>query len=404
MPRPITARHARRPASRPRRPDGARVVIATADAGLRPAGANPASTMAGTASTIAAAGNVAASGDVWPHSSRRMKMSKDWLSRIAADTRINVLAVPGTHDAASISGASSMPLTITQQIDITHQLDAGVRVLDMRVAHVAASTTGGWIRTKKEVPEDIYMCHGPIVFATRLSEALDSIKKWLAANDTEFVALIFQQQGTKPKEAAEKRRVVGLIQTAITSAFSDEWIFGPGHCGNDWPTVGELKRKVMIFSRLEEDVPNAFDLRAWNTASLADMISARYDVPGTGLKVAIQDRYTKVTNTDFTDHLNRGRFNDISEINKAKFILFEKMHSQFNDRRTLKINHLSHSLKSPTYPQPYMLGTDINKRLTASIMDNKNRRYRGFVMIDDAEASVCKRIIDSNVVFQTDSR
>lgn len=332
-------------------------------------------------------------------------MSKDWLSRIAPDTRVNVLAVPGTHDAASVSGASSMPMTITQRVDITQQLDAGVRVLDMRVAHVATSTSGGWIRTKTVTPEDIYMCHGPIVFNTRLSEALASVKAWLVKNDTEFVALIFQQQGSKPALADEKRRVIGLITTAITNAFGGDWILGPAQCKTDWPTVGQLKKKVMVFSRLEDTVPNAFDLSAWNTASLAEMVSSQYNIEGTSLKVAIQDRYTKVTNTDFTDHLNQGYvFNDIDDINKAKFILFEKMHSRFNGRDTLKINHLSHSLKSPTYSQPYMLGTDINKRLRASILENKNRRYRGFVMIDDAEAAVCKSIIDSNVIFQTDSR
>lgn len=330
-------------------------------------------------------------------------MSRDWLGQIEPDTRLNVLAVPGTHDAASVTGASSMPLTITQQINLTQQLDAGVRVLDMRVAH-SAVTSGGWVRQKTIVSEDIYMCHGPIVFATKLSDALASIKQWLTRNNTEFVAMIFQQQGTKPTDADEKRRVIGLIKTAIRNAFSDEWVFGPGDCGNDWPTIGELKKKVLLFSRLEDDVPGAFDLRAWNTASLAEMVSSQFDVPDTGLKVAIQDRYTQVTNTDFTDHLNKGYFNNIDEINKAKFILFEKMHSQHNGRNTLKINHLSHSLKSPTYSQPYMLGTDINRRLKASILENKNRRYRGFVMIDDAEASVCKSIIDSNVIFRIDSR
>lgn len=342
---------------------------------------------------------------IGPVSSKVTKMSKDWLSRIAPDTRINVLAVPGAHDAASVTGASSMVWTITQQVDITAQLDAGIRVLDMRVAHCAASTTGGWIRETKVTPEDIYMCHGKMVFSTKLSEALASVKAWLGQNDTEFVAMIFQQQGTIPSDATEKRRVIGLIKKAITETFSDEWLLGPGACRTNWPTVGQLKKKVLVFSRLEDAFASAFDLRAWNTASLDTMVSAQFDMPDTSLKVAIQDRYTKVTNTDFTDHLNKGYFNDVDEINKGKFILFEKMHSQHNGRNTLKINHLSHSvLKAPRYPQPYMLGTDINRRLKASIIDNKNRRYRGFVMIDDAEASVCKSIIDSNVIFQTDSR
>ncbi len=332
-------------------------------------------------------------------------MPDNWLSQFNPGTRINVLAIPGTHDAASVTGASSAPLTITQRLDITEQLDAGVRVLDMRVAHIAEKSSGGWIRERTVVPEDIYMCHGPIVFATKLSEALDSIKSWLSesAHKYEFVAMIFQQQGKIPTDVTEKRRLIGLIKDTITNAFSGGWMFRPEEGTNDWPTIGQLKKKVLVFSRLQDDFPGAFDLRAWNAGSLTDMISAQYDIPDTNLKVAIQDRYTKVTNTDFTDHLNRGLVNNIAEINAAKMILFERLNAQYNDDPTLKINHLSHSLKSPTYPQPYMLGTDLNERLIRSL-ENKDARYRGFVMIDDANPTVCKSIINSNLIFRKDTR
>src|SRR5262245_7405595 len=135
-------------------------------------------------------------------------MSSDWLSQISQDTRINVLAVPGTHDAASIIGADWTPLTITQRLDITEQLDAGVRVLDMRVAHVVVTQDpGGWnpFRKMVVVGENIHMCHGPRIFATKLPEALASIKEWLGENSSEFVAMIFQQQGTISNDATEKR-------------------------------------------------------------------------------------------------------------------------------------------------------------------------------------------------------
>jgi hypothetical protein len=270
------------------------------------------------------------------------------------------------------------------------------------VAHYE-TTSGGWVRAKTVVAEDIYMCHGPIVFDTKLSQALASIKAWLGKNDTEFVAMIFQQQGTKPTVETEKKRVIGLITTAITAAFPAEWMFRPEEGTNDWPTVGQLKKKVMVFSRLEDTIPGTFDLRAWNTGSLNEMISCQYDIPGTNLKVAIQDRYTKVTNTDLTKHLTGYTYNSVDQIQQAKLLLFEKLHSQYNDDPTLKINHLSHSLKSASYRQPYMLGTDLNARLKASL-DNKDKRYRGFVMIDDAEASVCKSIIDSNIIYRIDSR
>src|SRR5437660_1028140 len=140
-------------------------------------------------------------------------MLNDWLSKIIQDRAINYLSIPGTHDAASVSGASIMPLTITQRIDVTGQLNSGVRVLDMRVAHkatVPAKAATFFKSAVREVPEDIHMCHGPIVFDTKLSEQLGIIKTWLGDNPTEFVAMIFQQQGTKSNIAIEKPRVTRL--------------------------------------------------------------------------------------------------------------------------------------------------------------------------------------------------
>jgi len=328
-------------------------------------------------------------------------MSRDWLGKIRPGTQINFLAIPGTHDAASFTGVSNVPvLTITQQLNISDQLEAGVRVLDMRVAH--------WWRDAgrifSAVPEDIYMCHGKVVFSIKLSEQLEIVKQFLSDNPTEFVAMIFQQQGSISANATERKRVTDLIAKKITDVFSHEWIYRPKAGATMWPTVKQLQKKVMLFSRLEDPVSGAFDLTAWNTTSLDDIINARFPIAETGLTVAVQDRYTKVTNTDYTDFLDTSWFDrEVDDVNHAKFILFDRLRSQFNEPYTLKINHLSHSLKDPVYTQPYMLGTDLNERLIDSIT-NDDARYRGFVMIDDAEAPVCQSIINSNLIYRNDCR
>lgn len=321
-----------------------------------------------------------------------------WLGTMRQDTRINDLAIPGAHDAASFTGVSSMPvLTITQQLDIQAQLNAGVRVLDMRVAHYKYDGYFG----KKD--DDIYMCHGAIVFNIKLSEQLDIIKSWLIKNKTEFVAMIFQQQGSKSSDATERRRVNAMIMDKITGVLSDGSIFAPSRVTNKWPTIRELTGKVLVFSRLDEDNSLFFDLRAWNAKSLDEIACAQIEFRNNFVKVAIQDRYTKVTNMDLTKGLNKGWLTNVDEISQGKILLAENLNSQFNNEHTLKINHLSHSLKSPSYPQPYMLGQDIKTRLKASL-ENKDKRYCGFVMIDDAEASICQSIVDSNSFYKNDSR
>lgn len=307
------------------------------------------------------------------------------------DTRINELAIPGAHDAASFTGVSNMPiLTITQQLDIQAQLNAGVRVLDMRVAHY-----------KKD--DDIYMCHGAIVFNIKLSEQLGIIKRWIIKNKTEFVAMIFQQQGTKSSDASEKLRVNNIITGKITDVFGNGSIFSPIRVTNKWPTIRELMGNVLVFSRLDEDNSLFFDLREWNAKSLDEIACAQIGFRNTNVKVAIQDRYTQVTNMDLTKSLNKGWLTNVDEIGLGKILLAEQLNSQFNNDHTLKINHLSHSLKSPSYPQPYMLGKNIKTRLKASL-ENKDKRYCGFVMIDDAEDSICQSIVDSNLIYKNDSQ
>ena len=56
-----------------------------------------------------------------------------WMRDIPDDTLVTALSIPGTHDSACIGG----PLGFgqTQNLDLSHQLIAGIRFLDIRLAH-----------------------------------------------------------------------------------------------------------------------------------------------------------------------------------------------------------------------------------------------------------------------------
>jgi hypothetical protein len=336
---------------------------------------------------------------------------ENWLNEIRDDVRINHLAIPGTHDAASFVGNTVVPaLTITQQFNIPEQLNSGVRVLDMRVAH--ANSIG-----KFDIlglgGENIFMCHGQVVFSDTLRRELELIGKWLDENPSEFVAMIFQQQGLKfdiwSPMSPSGQRSTNMIAKVISDAFPEDRRFGPGDNANAWPTVGDLRGKVMVFSRLLHPVPGTYDLSAWNQPG-QDMKSAVYDITAGGLKVAVQDQFEKVTNCDLRDFVQKnpltwreGMNTMVGKVNAAKFLLFEGLNGEHDNENTLKINHLSHSLKSGTYLQPYQVGHDLNVRLRASL-ENPNKRYRGFVMIDDADDQTCRSIVDSNLCFRKDTR
>ncbi|MGH3847195.1 MAG: hypothetical protein ACRDS0_38115 [Pseudonocardiaceae bacterium] len=56
-----------------------------------------------------------------------------WMRDIPDETLVTLLSLPGTHDSGCIGG----PLGFgkTQNLDLSHQLIAGIRFLDIRLAH-----------------------------------------------------------------------------------------------------------------------------------------------------------------------------------------------------------------------------------------------------------------------------
>lgn len=324
-----------------------------------------------------------------------------WLAYVDQGTRINEIGIPGTHDTASVSGISGgyteMPMTYTQRLDVLSQLNSGARVLDMRVAYYKRERSeSSWFRSGVDAKEEVYMCHGPIVFDITLEDTLAIVKQFLIDHPSEFVALIFQQQGSDT-EPDLKLRATQLIRDKILGAFAPNYIFCPNNAGGQWPTVGQVAKKAMILSRLNHDVTTSFfNVRAWGDNSVSDA----FDVTGTALKITLQDRYKEVTtatpHTTEQYHSNYGS-SSTGNVTTAKLHVFRAMRDVGNDGNMLKINHLSHSLKSSYYRQPYMLGQLSNPMLQLSL--NGGDHYRGFLMLDDLNADLCQDIVDSNMNF-----
>ena len=104
-------------------------------------------------------------------------MSSDWCARISDKTRINQLAIPGTHDAAAWThywNVPTTPGTWAQRKSITEQLDLGIRVLDLRVGYASNNWTVG-------ITSFIGMFHGPIYLSLTLEEVLTDVSYYLTS-------------------------------------------------------------------------------------------------------------------------------------------------------------------------------------------------------------------------------
>ncbi|MDQ4103078.1 MAG: hypothetical protein M3186_04995, partial [Actinomycetota bacterium] len=56
-----------------------------------------------------------------------------WMRDIPDNALVTALSIPGTHDSCSVDGI--LGFGKTQNLDLAHQLNAGIRFIDIRLAH-----------------------------------------------------------------------------------------------------------------------------------------------------------------------------------------------------------------------------------------------------------------------------
>lgn len=296
-------------------------------------------------------------------------MTKTWLTDLDDGIRINQLAIPGTHDAGAWTHhcdiPSSTPGTWAQRKNITEQLDLGVRVLDLRVGY-KWGITGTYIG----------MFHGPIFLDSSLEDVLKAVKTWLTANPKEFVIFIFQQQGKPPQDDAAAD-ILALVKDKI----GRDSFHAFDHTRRRWPTIGELRGKVMCFGRLKSKVDEFCDVRSW--LGDGDNTPGRVIDAAQNLKIYLQDQYKNISGSG--GYVSRG------DDNTKKFNIVKAAAQATPDVTAsllLRINHMSYS--NLRY-QPWESGEGVNTKLRASSF-----RIEGVLMIDDADQDTVDHILANN--------
>lgn len=293
-------------------------------------------------------------------------MSATWISDIDDSVRVNRLVIPGTHDAASWIKQDSenwivSTFTWAQRLNIAEQLNAGVRALDLRIGLRSG--------VKKYTTDDILMYHGPReVNDQNLDDVLGDVKSFLDTNEDEFVILMFQQQGRSDTDCAKG------VAALLTKHFGVDnfYRFTKKKKGNLWPTVGQLRGRVMVLERLKSRIRGCYDVSAWPDNPKGTKFSV-----APGLKVYLQDNYKKVSSSWFRD----AETNDKIKTFRAAITAASKLGFL---SRVLQIHHTSYSNKRY---EPWTTGQIINTKLkNIEVIANFTR---GLVMIDDADSAIC---------------
>lgn len=196
-----------------------------------------------------------------------------WMTHLPSTTPMSALTIPGTHDSAAYT--YSWPFIATQTLDITAQLNAGIRYFDLRCGLRA---------------DTLEMVHGQALLGLRLDQVLVDMYAFLSANPGE--ALIAQIK----RDRKDEKSTVHFSQAIanLISATPDHW-----RTANTTPMLGELRSRIQLFRRFESSqqqqphppLPLAYgiDVSNWQDNPTRPFTITH---PTSNLSLTIQDHYS----------------------------------------------------------------------------------------------------------------
>lgn len=156
-----------------------------------------------------------------------------WMGKLADKTSITALSLPGTHN--SPTHHTALPSVRCQAVGVRHQLDNGVRFLDVRV--------------EPHDDGDLTLVHGvfPISLSgpKPLSRLLQHCYDFLTANPSECIVVSLKREGHGD---TNDQTFSKLIKTHVIDKDPARWYTAP-----ELPTLGQARGKCVLFRRYQID-------------------------------------------------------------------------------------------------------------------------------------------------------
>lgn len=195
----------------------------------------------------------------------------DWMEGLSASLPICDINLPGTHDSAAINSLTTT-FYACHYDSITQQLEAGVRLLDIRLEISQSGSTFTFMT-----------CHGnwnlyvDLNVYQSLTSVLDECTAFLGSQHGEFVAMILKDEVWK----GEVDKNAALSDLAGLLARYPVWT------GTEMPTLGQVRGKIYLMNRINQDlrlgVPVSWE---FNTSGSWAYASANRTFP-----VYVQDQF-----------------------------------------------------------------------------------------------------------------
>lgn len=107
--------------------------------------------------------------------------TNNWMATIPSNTRLNMLTIPGAHNAASMVGEAQYENAECQNLSIADLYSAGVRAFDIRPAY--------YYRSEPTSVEDLVIYHGTSSCNVNFTDAMTTLLNSVA-NSTEAVIIV----------------------------------------------------------------------------------------------------------------------------------------------------------------------------------------------------------------------
>lgn len=200
--------------------------------------------------------------------------TKNWLSKIDDNVKINKINIPGSHDSA----AYNIPMSFKarcQEESITNQLNMGIRYLDIRL---------------KNEKNGLFLSHGPITCFNNnrekysFKDLLRECNNFIVKNKSEFIILNIKNERIKTtlNEFNEE------IKKDVNSIIAEKTLY----LEKDIPTLKDVRGKIIILRRYEGKDFFGNTLM-WENQSKKELDTNLYkkNINGEKVKVFCQDQF-----------------------------------------------------------------------------------------------------------------
>lgn len=180
---------------------------------------------------------------------------ENWQSLLSDDIKLNDIALAGTHNSAA-SHFSILPGLRCQGTNITHQLQNGIRFLDLRIGKRPGLKFASF--------NELYAVHGFFSVKTagklRLVDILSTIYEFLEGHSSEFLVISLKEEGSGTWLKDEFSQLV--LQHVESQDYSKYWM---KNCiTKTLPTVAECRGHCILLRRFSSMLPFPLGIDATN--------------------------------------------------------------------------------------------------------------------------------------------